>query len=164
MLFHKITTRGSFWIINLPSIAPYLLSPLSLYILTPHFLMSLLECFTQGAWWCLAVSRAMTGRKRAFGSLELWGIPPQLNSLLQVRQDVWHHSLFCCKHYRLHHQQQDPSQSPEPERGSQTGEVLTDFFPVLIDEEKPGEEEEETWGRGEVDLRVTLNLSTVFVK
>lgn len=74
------------------------------------------------------------------------GILPRLHRLLQVRQDVRHNGLFCYKHYRLHYQQQGPSQGPEPVGGPQSGEVLIDFLPVLIGEKTPAKEEEETWG------------------
>lgn len=76
-------------------------------------------------------------------------LPPQLHGLLQVRQDVRHDGLLRREDRRLHRQQQGPSQSPEPVGGPQCGEVLTDFFPVLVGEQRPAEEEEETWGEEE---------------
>lgn len=104
-----------------------------------QFSVSMLE-------WHSAVSRPTAVAEGALGRLVLRGIPPRLHSLLQVGQDVWHHGLFRYEHGRLHHQQQGPSQSSEPVRGSQSGEVLTELLPVLVGEKRPGDEEEEPWG------------------
>lgn len=104
----------------------------------------------------LAVSRATTATKGAFGHIVLRGILQQLHGLLQVGQDVGNNGLFCYKHDGLHQQQQGPSQGPEPVGGPQSRDVLTDFLPVLIGEKTPAEEEKETWGKEEEETVLIL--------
>lgn len=91
-----------------------------------------------------AVSGETAIAKGAFSSLELRRDSPRLHSFLQIRHYVWYNSLFGDEDDRLHHQQEEPPNRPEPIGGAEAGEVLTDLLPVLISEKGPAEQEEET--------------------